>query len=213
MTQHNCVIGDVNVTAGLEQEINIKVESNISYEGIRPLVMAARTAIDIIAASSDAVKQGDRLDEIPAVELSIGEEVLIRPWDVWLGNNRHHRTGLVYNARKEMENNVASCMQIDTTGYHRGNDTAGVVKLKDASTVPATKEFHQINIVLEINISKQGIHAFGMATRPANDEFAAGNNTVQQGDCLGEVSAVGLPIGEEVLIRPWDVWIGNAVQH
>ena len=66
-TQHKCVIGDVNVTAGLELQIDIKVESNISYDGIRPLVMAARTAIDIIAASSDAVKQGDRLDEIPAV--------------------------------------------------------------------------------------------------------------------------------------------------
>ena len=140
MSQIRCknVIG--GVTAGLEQQINVKVESNVSYEGIRPLVMAARTAIDIIAASSDAVKQGDRLDEIPAVELSIGEEVLIRPWDVWLGNNRHHRTGLVYNARKEMENNVASCMQFDTTGYHRGDDTAGVVKLIDASTAPATKE-------------------------------------------------------------------------
>ena len=89
-TQHNCVIGDVNVTASLEQQINIEVESNISYDGIRPLVMAARTAIDIIAASSDAVKQGDRLDEIPAAELSIGEEVLIRPWDVWLGRVREH---------------------------------------------------------------------------------------------------------------------------
>ena len=54
--QHKCVIGDVNVTAGLEQQIDIKVESNIFYEGIRPLVMAARTAIDTIAASSDAVK-------------------------------------------------------------------------------------------------------------------------------------------------------------
>ena len=77
MPQIRCrnVIG--GVTAGLEQQINIKVESNVSYEGIRPLVMAARTAIDIIAASSGAVKQGDRLDEIPAVELSIGEEVLI----------------------------------------------------------------------------------------------------------------------------------------
>ena len=93
------------------------------------------------------------------------------------------------------------------------NDTAGVVKLKDASTVPATKEFHQIKIDLEINISTQGIHPFGMATRPAIDEFAAGNITVQQGDRLGEVSAVGLPIGEEVLIRPWDVWIGYAGQH
>ena len=145
MPQIRCknVIG--GVTACLEHQINIKVESDISYEGIRPLVMAARTAIDIIAASSDAVKQGDRLDEIPAAELSIGEEVLIRPWDVWLGNTRHHRTGLVYNARKE-------------------------------------------------NISKQGIHPFGMTTRPANDEFAAGNNTVQQGDRLGEVSAVGLSI-------------------
>ena len=175
--------------------------------------MATRSAIDIIAASSTTVKQGDRLVEIPAVELSIGEEVLIRPWDVWLGNTRHHRTGLVYNARKKMENNVASCMQTDTPGYHRGNDTAGVVELKDVTTVPATREFQQINIVLEINISKQGIHPLGMTTRPANDEFAAGNNTVQQGDCLGEVSAVGLSIGEEVLIRPWDVWIGNAGQH
>ena len=109
-TQHKCVIGDVNVTAVLEQQINVKVESNVSYEGIRPLVMTTRSAIDIIAASSTTVKQGDRLDEIPAAELSIGEEVLIRPWDVWLGNTRHHRTGLVYNARKEMENNVTSCM-------------------------------------------------------------------------------------------------------
>ena len=77
MSQIRCknVIG--GVTAVLEQQINVKVESNVSYEGIRPLVMAARTAIDIIAASSDTVKQGDRLDEIPAAELSIGEEVLI----------------------------------------------------------------------------------------------------------------------------------------
>ena len=60
-----------------------------------------------------------------------------------------------------------------------------------AHEVTATMELHQINIVLEINISKQGIHPFGMTTRPANDEFAAGNKTVQQGDCLGEVSAVG----------------------
>ena len=77
MQQIRCknVIG--GVTAGLEQQINVKVESNVSYEGMRPLVMAARTAIDIIAAISDAVKQGDRLDKIPAVELSTGEEVLI----------------------------------------------------------------------------------------------------------------------------------------
>ena len=88
-----------------------------------------------------------------------------------------------------------------------------MVKLKDASTVPATKEYSQSNIGLETNISKQGIHTFGMTTRPANDNFAAGTKTVQQGDRLGEVSAVGLSIGEEVLIRPWDVWIGNAGQH
>ena len=30
--QHNCVIGDRNVTAVLEQQINVKVESNVSYE-------------------------------------------------------------------------------------------------------------------------------------------------------------------------------------
>ena len=31
-------------------------------------------------------------------------------------------------------------MQIDTTDYHQGDDTAGVVKSKDASTALATKE-------------------------------------------------------------------------
>lgn len=139
-TQHNCVIGDDNDTAGLEQQINVKVGSNVSDEGIRPLGMAARSAIDIIAASSETVKQGDRPNKIPAVELSIGEEVLIQPWDVWLGNTRHHRTGLVYNAHKEKENNVASCMQIDTAEYHQGDDTLGVVESKDASAAPATKK-------------------------------------------------------------------------
>ena len=55
MPQIRCnVIG--GVTVGLEQQINIEVESNISYEGTRPLVMATWSAIDIIAASSDAVK-------------------------------------------------------------------------------------------------------------------------------------------------------------
>ena len=47
------------------------------------------------------VKLGDGLGEIFPVELSIGEEVLIRPWDVWIGNAGQHRKGLVYYARKE----------------------------------------------------------------------------------------------------------------
>ena len=72
MPQIRCrnVIG--GVTAGLEQQINIKVESNIPYEGIRPLVMAARSAIDIIAAKSDAVKQGDHPDKMWRLEFTLG---------------------------------------------------------------------------------------------------------------------------------------------
>ena len=45
-TQHKIVIGDVNVTAVLEQEINVKVESNVSYEGKRPFVMTTRSGCE-----------------------------------------------------------------------------------------------------------------------------------------------------------------------
>ena len=110
--------------------------------------------------------------------LSIGEEVLIRPWDVWIGYAGQHRQGLVYYVRKGRMNTNGE----DPTPYnkeearhgtgrvrkepvarnhHRGDDTAGVVGFVDAFTVPMMEEQYH----------------------------------------------------KGVLIRPWDVWIGDAGHH
>ena len=103
---------------------------------------------------------------------------------------------------------------MERKALHRSSSlaTSMTTSIVIAHKVTAIME-HQIIINLEINISQKGIHPFGMTTQLVNDKFAASNKTVQRGDRLGEVFARALSIGKEVLICPWDVWIGNARQH